>query len=179
MVTHIVTYILRQYIDCFYKPEKPIVKFHKDVQDEGNEFLFQEWKGKSRANFIEKVIWRSWRWNELRAHTLQKKKPTGLEPSMTGMFENYHRQKGDKQWVSSYAVETHEKVTQAASQGTDASLQSDLTQAETWRKVVRTNKKGRTYGLNCFLARIAPKQTNDSSEGFLCPHFRQVDFRRN
>ncbi|PKI56550.1 hypothetical protein CRG98_023076 [Punica granatum] len=39
-----VSTVLRQYIDHFYKPGESIVKFHKDVPDEGTEFLFKEWK---------------------------------------------------------------------------------------------------------------------------------------
>ncbi|OWM88814.1 hypothetical protein CDL15_Pgr020768 [Punica granatum] len=41
-----------------------------------------------------------------------------------------------------------QNVTQDASQGTDTSSQSDPTQKEICRKVVGTNKKGRTYVLN-------------------------------
>ncbi|PKI68076.1 hypothetical protein CRG98_011672 [Punica granatum] len=58
--------------------------------------------------------------------TTDGKKSAGSEPSMTSMFEN---------------------VTQAASQGMDTSLQIDPTQMENWRQVLKTNKKGCTYGL--------------------------------
>ncbi|PKI58894.1 hypothetical protein CRG98_020733 [Punica granatum] len=40
--THMVSTVLRQYIDRFYKPGEPIAKFHKDVPNEGKEFLFKE-----------------------------------------------------------------------------------------------------------------------------------------
>ncbi|PKI31125.1 hypothetical protein CRG98_048493 [Punica granatum] len=48
MGTRMVSIVLRQYIDRFYKLGATIVKFHKDVLDEVNELLFKDWKEKVR-----------------------------------------------------------------------------------------------------------------------------------
>ncbi|OWM89694.1 hypothetical protein CDL15_Pgr024442 [Punica granatum] len=87
-----VSIVLRQYIDRFYKLGATIVKFHKDVLDEVNELLFKDWK---------------------------------------------------------------EKVREVTSQQTNTSSSVVPPQAETWRKVVGTNKNDRLMSSFRLLALIA------------------------
>ncbi|PKI61527.1 hypothetical protein CRG98_018074, partial [Punica granatum] len=108
--TKTVTAILRSYIDYFYKPGHPIVKFHKDVPYTRKEFLFGEWKsykwkgesftqeggtnGANRKFNAESSVHRvgSVSFN---THAYLEMKATGSIPSVPAMFEKYHKKKGD------------------------------------------------------------------------------------
>ncbi|PKI70063.1 hypothetical protein CRG98_009526 [Punica granatum] len=113
-----VSSVLRQYIDHFYKRGEPIVKFHKNFPYEGKELLFKEWK----------------------------KKATGSEPSVPHMFEKLHKSSKTKEWISLSAKET--RMAEAASQQTDTSSQADPTQVEILRKTEQKNPRRATRKIN-------------------------------
>ncbi|PKI66897.1 hypothetical protein CRG98_012660 [Punica granatum] len=126
-----VTAILRSHIDRFYESGHPIVKFHKDVPDAGNEFLYGEWKVWHPTT---RFVWR------LLAEQVD---------SELSWKSSFGKAGGGMEGENVTHNSTQEKY----------EMLTDPSGAELWKKVIGKNKKDAPMGSSTSpLVRIATKK---------------------